>query len=277
MADFFMQHAAVRGAYQLDGEGREGKTFEQLFSPTSLEGLLFYIMSYCLWAVEQLFDVHAEEVEAALRAKTPHTTRWYAERALRFQHRRNNPRPLIDGTDQYDNAGYTDEEVAAMEIIAVASASDDGSGKVILRVAAAGETGNLRGLDEDELTLFRAYMDEVKDAGVVLECVSGEGMKLKLSAAVHYEPLSVSPEQALVEASVKRLLSSMTFSAALSKNAVVDAIQQVVGIRLVQLNSLTDGEGNPLGLQTVSPSGYFTIADGDLSVEYVVYKEENVQ
>ena len=64
---------AVRERYGL----RAGDRFDDKFSKVSIEGLLFYVVAFGMWAMEKLFDSHKAEADAMLADRTPHTTRWY--------------------------------------------------------------------------------------------------------------------------------------------------------------------------------------------------------
>lgn len=73
MADAFMAESAVRERYGFTASD----TFDSKFSKVSIEGLLFYVVAFGMWAMEKLFDSHKAEVDAMLADRTPHTTRWY--------------------------------------------------------------------------------------------------------------------------------------------------------------------------------------------------------
>ena len=73
IANTYIAQDTVRSAYGLD----ENASFDKVFSPISIENVLFYVVASCIWVLEQLFDRHTAEVEHRIEALRPHTLRWY--------------------------------------------------------------------------------------------------------------------------------------------------------------------------------------------------------
>jgi hypothetical protein len=278
MTDFFMQNEAVRNKYALDEPSRADKKFEQLFKATSIESILLGIVAYCVYTLEKLFDLHQSEVNRLLDERLTHNLLWYAQKIMQWRWHEGTPCPLVEGSDQYDDTGFTEDAIKAMQIITIATTEDNGAGAVLIKVA-TGEAGSRAALTADQLTQLRAYVNEIKDAGVVSQIVSGNGTPLKVQATVYYEPTKLQPMQVLAEKAVKNLVDTMNFNAALTRNQIEDAMQSIDGIRIVNITGLqykTGAAWQAFGLQKISEYGYFTAADEDLTINYVEYAANNL-
>ena len=163
-----------------------GDDFNTTFSRVSIESLLLYIIAASIWTLEKLFDAHTQEVTDYISAMKPHTLRWYQEKAKAFLY----GLPLISGTDQYDTAGMTDEEIQQARVVTFAAVSESDS-TLYLKLATTDSTGNPAPLSEDQRTAFAAYLAEYKDAGVRVDVTSVEGDYLRLDLTIYYDPILI--------------------------------------------------------------------------------------
>ena len=109
----YVSHETVRSAYGLD----ENASFDKVFSPISVESVLFYVVASCIWVLEQLFDRHTAEVEQRIEALRPHTLRWYVSKTLEYMH--NFKLVQTNGVvsaDYYDTTGLSEGDIAAKKI-----------------------------------------------------------------------------------------------------------------------------------------------------------------
>ena len=133
----YVSHETVRSAYGLD----ENASFDKVFSPISVESILFYVVAASIWALEQLFDRHTAEVERRIEELRPHTLRWYVSKALGYMH--NYKLVQTDGVvsaDYYDTTGLSEGDIAAKKIIKYAVATETNA-QVIIKVAKAKADG----------------------------------------------------------------------------------------------------------------------------------------
>ena len=109
----YISHETVRSAYGLD----ENASFDKVFSPISVESVLFYVVASCIWVLEQLFDRHKAEVEHRIEALRPHTLRWYVSKTLAYMH--NYKLVQTNGVvaaDYYDTTGMSESEIEAKKM-----------------------------------------------------------------------------------------------------------------------------------------------------------------
>jgi hypothetical protein len=257
MTAMWIQETAVRAAYELE----EGKTFDEQFSRVSLESIWFYVVAFCAWTLETLFDRYREEVEARIEAIVPHRAKWYRMKSLEFM----KDRVLIEDDDVYDTSEMTDEEIAAAKVIkhAVAVESADAS---MLTIKIAGETGDERApVDMATETQFAAYITEIKDAGVRIAIINAVADRFNTELDVYYDPVLL-PEnvEATCRGAIKKYVENLPFNGEYSNMKLVDNIQIVEGVRVVEFKSASYLSANndmatEINALAVPYAGYFKI------------------
>lgn len=270
----FTAHPTIINMYGLNPD----RTFEQQFSPVSLESILFYIVAASMWTLEVLFDNLVTEIIRIIDNLKPHTARWYANKAKLFQLGHN----LIPDTDQYDNTGLTTEEIEASRIIAH-SAVVSFQKRLVLKVAKnAGD--DLAPISPVELKAFEDYVFRVKDAGVQIEIISKEADKLKLRLHVHFNPLVLNSNGQRLDAAsdtpvadaIRLFLKNLPFNGVFVPAFLVDALQRVDGV-VVPTITLAEYRYNnqtgDIGIIYQPYAGYMRIADADLEITYEAQSE----
>lgn len=248
-----------------------GTAFSSRFGAASIENMLMYVFSVAAWTLERLMDLHRDEVGVALEAMKPHGTRWYCMKVLGFMA----DKPLAEDSDDYDTAGMTDEEVSAAHVVrhAVATESRD-AGLLTIKVAGEmdGERGPLSAAHEAQL---RAYIGEVKDAGVRVALVNMEGDVFSCGVDVYYDPMmdAQGVKSRCVEA-IKAYIENLPFNGEYTNMALVDALQCVEGVRIAELkwSRKVSSDGTTpmlIDARAVPDAGYFKA--GSLEVNMVAY------
>ena len=247
----FMEHEAVQEKY---GFGT-GENFETRFSKVSVEGLFFYIMAFAVWVLEKLFDAHREDVDNMLGDRLPHTTRWYRNLVLSFQ-------PAWAG-----------------EPIVKHCSVDDRGSRVKIKIA-GGEAGAREPVSEAAYNAVVSYLAEEKDAGLKIDVVNEDSCRMSAHLVVWYDPIELVPADKPVEAALREYVSSLDFDGLLSRNGIVEALRMVPGVKMVKIESLKTRYANnawlDFGNQERSESGYWSIADADMTVVYERYTKENL-
>ena len=246
-----------------------GADFDRTFSKVSIENILLYIVAAAIWTLEKLFDTHTAEIYDYIATMKPHSLRWYVEKAKAFMY----GVPLIDGTDQHNTTGMTDEQMAAARIVTF-SACTEANATLYLKVAKAGPAP----LTADEKAAFVAYMHEIKDAGVRIDVISENGDYLKLDMVIYYDPLLINADgeskatgSKVVEDAIKNYIENIPFNGEFRKNELEDAIQAVEGVVMVEFERAEHSETGLDGTyEEVIPyckptSGYFKFDNADLS------------
>ena len=272
MAEAFMQdtNLAIKYGFEV------GADFNQIFSKVSIENLMLYIVAASIWTLEKLFDTHTTEVTEFIATMKPHSLRWYVEKAKAFLY----GVPLIDGTDQHNTTGMTDEQINQAKIVTFAACTE-ANATLYLKVAKAGPAP----LTTDEKAAFVAYLHEIKDAGVRIDVISEQGDYLNLNMVIYYDPLLINANgenkatgAKPIEDAIKAYIENIPFNGEFRKNELEDAIQAVEGVVMVELGVIEHSETGEDGtFEEVIPyckptSGYFKFDHADLSgVTYQPY------
>jgi hypothetical protein len=230
-------------------------------------------------ALEWMFEQFKSEIQNIISTQKPHTLRWYRNQALLFQF----GDALIDDVLIYDNAGQTDESIANKRIVKQAAATEVG-GLVILRVAKE-ITGSLVPLTPLELIAFKAYVAELKDAGIQLEVFSYAADKLKVVLDVYYDPsvLSATGENldgldtTPIQKAIALYLRNLEFNGVFVRTLMVDAVQNVTGVFAIETTSIQVARFDSMNYENVNVihapfSGYYVLED--LTVNYIPYYNE---
>lgn len=251
-----------------------GDSFSEKYSVVSVENLLFYIVAVASWVVERLIDTHKSEVDAALDNLTPHRAKWYRDKVLKFM----KGKTLSGDSDEYDTSGMTDSEIEAARVVKYAAVSENASTS-ILTIKVAGETGGRRSaLDAATAQQLQNYLREVKDAGVRINLVNESADRFKCELTVCYDGVLelTTVSQAVLEA-VQNYVENLPFNGVYSNMALVDAVQQVDGVKIAEVQSsaiMPNGSDSwtDIDVRLVPPSGYMSAASSDVTLtmeEYV--------
>ncbi|MGE4345947.1 MAG: hypothetical protein AB7D46_00890 [Flavobacteriaceae bacterium] len=286
MTESFINNETIQEHYELT----PGQTFEQEFSKVSLENIIFSITAFAIWTLETLWDIFKAENEAEMAKQKIHSKDWYRQKALDFQY----GFPVINGTDQFDNTGKTDEEIETSKIVAQAACIKliSTSGYGILRVKAAKSDGNdLVKLSEPEVTALRYYfMRHSTDAGTQLKVTSGDADDLKLQILIQFDPLILGTDGARLDGTaqtpvidaIKEFLKSLDFNGALVLDDLRRKIRTVEGVSTVEIlgafskygsyNYETTGIQNVGSIEAVrvADAGYMKLDEENLTIQYVV-------
>ncbi|MFK5971467.1 MAG: hypothetical protein QM487_15305 [Candidatus Marithrix sp.] len=259
-----------------------GKTFEEEFSLVSFENILFDILSYSIYLLEQLFNQHQKEVDEQLYNQKSGRLPWYRFMALKFQYGFD----LIIDSDEYDNTGYTAEQIETSKIIKY-SAVNDGDIQGVIIVKIAGETDNkLAPITAEQQTSVEAYFNEIKYAGSRINVINFLPDILNLNIQIYRDPLvldsngtSIVNGGKPVETAINEFMKELPFDGELILAHLVDKLQQVEGVKIPHLlqassswiDAATDdyGAASVINVKRVPESGYFEVINFD-NITYVV-------
>ncbi|ACU57793.1 hypothetical protein [Chitinophaga pinensis] len=202
-------------------------------SKTAVWRMWTYIVAVTVWALENLFDLHKNEVNTLINEKAPHSLRWYANKAKDFQY----GSELVDGEDYYNNTNLSEEEITKRKIIAFSAVVEQAKG-LRLKVARI-VSDDLDALSAIQLASFEAYMNRIKDAGVnplIIESLPADNLKLSLN--IYYNPLVLDNTGARLDGTdpnpvgkkIKDYLKNLPFNGVMVLAYLVDALQQVDGV-----------------------------------------------
>ncbi|ATA75217.1 nucleotidyltransferase [Capnocytophaga sp. H2931] len=240
-------------------------------SKTAIWRLMIYIVSVAIWTLEKLFDLHKKEVDEMLSELKPHTARWYRNKALAFQYGFD----LLPDSDHFDNRGSSEDAIASSKIITYSAVVESkNEGRLIVKIATE-QGGELQPISDEQKNAFETYLSEIKDAGVRLSVVNHPPDVLRLKMKIVYDPLvldangqSILDATKPVEDAIKTYLKNLPFDGELVLAHLVDALQQVKGVKVPHLilaeskNVKSNGEYGDfevIEISQIPTAGYFAI------------------
>ncbi|AFL98366.1 nucleotidyltransferase [Ornithobacterium rhinotracheale] len=241
-------------------------------SKTALWRLWIYIVSVAIWSLEKIFDLHRAEIDERLRQLKPHTARWYRNKALAFQYGFD----LLEDGDKYNNENHTEEEIEQAKVIKYAAVVESAEQRTLI-IKIAGETGGkLWKLTPEVESSFKAYINEIKDAGVAISVINYRPDRLKLNLRIVRDPLvldengiEILTAKQPVREAIERHMKALPFNGELSLQKLVDEIQKANGVADVSLDlaesQWIDGSSDtyasfaPIDISTIPVSGYFAV------------------
>ncbi len=196
-------------------------------SDVAIWRLWTYIIAFCQWTLEVLFEEHKAEVNSIISNQKPHTLQWYVAMSKLFQL----GVTLPPDTDRYPTVS------PSAQIIKYAAAEELITGYVRIKVAKLSGSV-LSAISAGDLSSFGSYMNRIKDAGVRLQLTSDPPDNLHLKTNIYYDPLvldssgtrldgsSATP----VEDAINIFLANLPFNGLFILNRLIDAIEAVEGV-----------------------------------------------
>lgn len=247
-------------------------------SKVAIYRLLVFAVSYAIYILEKLFDIHTSQVDKAIYENKPGTKRWYRNVALKFQY----GMLLLVDDDEFDNTGFTPEQIEASKIIKYCSVKESlESSRLIVKIA--GESGdNLSPLTATQITSFKFYLSEIAYAGVKINVVNNPADRLALTLRVYRNPLVIDENGnnivlggKPIETAIKQYMKNLPFDGELVINDMIDYLRDVPGVENVHVLSaqssykdLVTGLFTPfvnIDIEIIPVAGYFetgTIVSG---------------
>lgn len=278
----FMNMQAVRTTYGIDGT----KGFSDCFSQASIENVLFYVFAFAVWALEQVFDLHRDEVEKRIAQLEPHTLRWYSRKAKEFMWCQDGSKTvrLYPDTDQYDTTGMDEAEIEKLKPVKYAVATENNT-VVYLKVAAADKDGNPTTLTAGALAGLVSYVNEIKDAGVSVVVRNEKADRMKVQLTVFYDPtlLSVGSDGKPMGAdpvgdAVKRVIQQLPFNGVFRKSDLMAQLQGLDCVKAVDITGVQTKTSSGDVWADVSGysrpfSGYYALDIDESKIRYVKFEE----
>ena len=250
ICETFLAQDAIRNGYGLS----PGQSFDKVFSPVSLESLMFYVVASCIWLLEKFFDRHREEVDTRIEALRPHTLRWYATKAKEYMRGKDLIRE--DGVvvaDYYDTTDMTDEAIEKARVVKYAVATENDT-QVYIKVATRGINGRPRQLEAEDLAGLKGYLAQIKDAGVAVKVLNEPADNMRVELMVLYDPaifmvqnegeadddgytaLSLMQDNKnVIEEAVSRVISELPFNGEYRNSDLLAAVQAIEGIKVADI------------------------------------------
>ncbi len=248
-----------------------GSEFGDYFGALSVENILLYAWAVCAWAVEVLMDRHKGEVLGALEDQLAHRPKWYRDKVLGFMEGKS----LTGDSDSYDTVGMSEGEIMAARVVkhAVAVESRDAS---VLTIKVAGERGGIRvPLTPEQEGQLRAYIGEIKDAGVRVALVNMSADRFDCAVDVYYNAMLEPGEvRGACEAAICDYIENLPFNGEYTNMALTDRLQEVEGVKVVELRGSSAQASNESTVTAINArmtpvAGYFQ--RGRITVNMIAY------
>lgn len=203
-----------------------GTSFDDKFKPASMVNIIFYIGAYVVWLRETALDSWRKDVDATALATRYGTKEWWHKIALAWQD--GDITSVVDGAVAYNTIDDTKQKVKFCAVVE--------EGRTLYLRVAGGTVPSLAPLTEEELIRFQSYLSDVKPLGIRAVAQSYPADSLNVDANVFYDGERVLSEvETEVEAAIENYLSSIVFGGMIYKSKIIDAIQEVNGVKDVEL------------------------------------------
>lgn len=242
--------------------------------------LLTYVVAVAIWALENILDITIAAQNIFIKKVKIHSLTWYADYGKKFQFGSS----LQWGEVEYDNSALTEAQVEAQRVVKYCVCVKVPGG---LMVKVAGLTGgNLAPISGSAQTAFETYMFRISAAGDNLLFKNQTADSLRLTLEIFYDALifdtqgqrldgtNNTPVQDAIDAFLKR----MDFNTKFVPNDLVDALQQIEGVKLPNLIASSTNYAAtpyaPVPADGVTPdSGYLRIINpSDLTLTFTKWQ-----
>ena len=213
---------------------KAGDPWSNHFSAVCIESLILYVIAVGIYTVEALLCQHKREVDAKIDNMSVHRPLWYRDKVLAFL----KGVSLIADTDRYDTDSMSLADIEKARVVKYAAATESDDASILTIKVATESNGELSPLDDETERQLRAYIAEIKDAGVRIALVNQEADLFSCVVDVLYDPIQTA---GFVEERVRKAITSyignLPFNGEYSNMALTDELQRVDGVRIVQLRS----------------------------------------
>ena len=257
-----------------------GASFEETFSNTAIESILFDIVAFSIFTMETLFDIHKVEIDDKFTNQKSGRPSWYRYMALQFQYGFS----LVPDKDFFDNTNATEEQIEASKIVKYAAVTQP-PGRLIIKIA--GEVNNvLSPIPAEGLVSFIEYVEEFKWGGVDVGVVNFLPDRLYLVIQIERDALvldaygmSILNGNYPVNDAIQQYMKELPFDGQLALAHLTDKLQKVPGVKIPTILSAQSswidadlggyGPPQPINIKTIPVSGYFEV-QGFNDISYVV-------
>lgn len=275
----FVRNETLRNIYGLEDYNADGDDAAQLayynnnFSKISVETCLMYAIAACMATIENLFDWLKKDVQQIVNNERYGYAGWYAKKMKEFRYGQNitndyshSDVDFAEGTE-YADTGLTQQEIEDLQIIKYASAVDSNR-NVVVKIAKDDGNGAPTPLTNSEAEMAEAYINRIKPAGIHIVVINEPADALDVSVKVVYNPLIFSTNtdvENAVETAIKKYLNSIEFNGKFVAMKMVDYLQDVEGIEIAQVNSISvTHAGFPA--EDITSNTYYVSASGYLNL-----------
>lgn len=253
----FVAAPELSSAYELDTT----KTFDEQFSPVSIEAIKIYIVSYAIWTLEKIMDAFSTEVDARIADAYITSLKWYWKQALNYRE---------GGALEFSEAKYLFEykadaegNVIGNQIVKFASVKEIKSNAPTIPVELENITlgaltdeqklllipestriwivvagANKVALTEMQLAGFAAYMERIGAAGTHYQIETYNAEEVGFTLTIRHDPLlltnngtaTIGDNTNLINSAIATYLDNLDYGGAISTTGLIAALMAVPGV-----------------------------------------------
>ncbi len=195
-------------------------------SKMSIINAFTWVTSAAIYSFEALLDVFMTDIASIFNSRINGTPSYYANAMLKWQFGDD-----LVINDEGTTFQYATEDATKRIVTHVSyeeKYSENYKDDVLILKVAKGEEGSLERLTDEQLIAARAYLNQIKFAGVKCNVVSRKGDVLVPRLTVYYDG-AVSKEELYdaIDTALTSFIANMSFDSCVYMQKVIDAIQQV--------------------------------------------------
>ena len=251
-------------------------------SKVATYNLWAYIVAAVIWVQYQFIALFQTEIDQKIREQKRYTLLDFRRYALAYRH----GHPLNDLTGEYDDAGYTEEEIEEALIVARAAVIElELNNRKHLFIKVAKEVNNvLQALNEAEQEGVTQYFARIKPAGTKIIIFSGAPDDLRMTLDFYYDPLILDETGARIDGAtntpvqdaIRAYIKDLKFNGEFSIAILEDRLQELSGcadreayVRSCEANYQTPENYQEITTNYVANSGYMQILDENLQINFI--------
>jgi hypothetical protein len=193
-------------------------------SRVAIWALWLWLSAVTARAVEELFDIHALEVEQRAAASIAGNDAWLINQVKLFEEDNVTLTVSPDRTTVYAVSNPANRVVKFCAVV-------NQRGRAVVKVAGADGDGLPVALGSGVLTQLNSYLDRIQFAGTQLVAMSVAADELKVAGSIYYNGIAnLSDLQDAVKEALKLHLANLPFNGQVSLNKLTDAIQAVTSV-----------------------------------------------
>lgn len=268
----FVSNPTMQDAYTLAPD----KTFDDQFSPVSVESVLIHIVASSVWILEKLWDVFRTEVEEKIDNNYVASIAWYYHKALEFQ---------FGDALAFDEKTYSfkyptqDESKRIVKNVAIREVIIDNI--TTLKVYFSDE--DKQPLKNEQKAAFELYMRQIGAAGTHYTFVTKQPDQLQIKLDIYHDPLVIDSsgnrlkgKGKPVEETIDTYLSSLEYGGTFYGSKLVDMLQSTEGVKDVVLlgTGLYASNDNIIEIDSrkiAAESGAFVCSHKEKNITYSNY------
>lgn len=204
-------------------------------SKMSILNAFTWVTSAAIYSFETLLDVFTIDIAKIFNSRINGTPAYYANAMLKWQYG-----DELVVNDEGTSFSYAQEDTTKRLITHVSYQEryiEEYRDDVLILKVATGNDDSLSRLSDEALIAARAYLNQIKFAGVKCNVVSRKGDVLVPRLTVYYDG-AVSKEELYdaIDASLIQFIINMKFDSIIYAQKVIDAIQQTEHVTDVYIN-----------------------------------------